>query len=60
MIGLGLVMPDADGAALMEGHSVLCKEIASGETVTYWFGNCWSKGGDIATAQEWFDLVEKQ
>lgn len=56
MIGLGLVMPAADGIAQQEGHSVLYKEITSGQPVTYWFGNCWSKA-DIGSAQEWFTLV---
>jgi len=56
-IGLGLVMPGADASMQIQGHSVLVKSVHSGETLTYWFGNCWSKG-DINDPATWFDLVK--
>ena len=40
-------------------HSLCTRIVRSGETLTYWFGSCWSRG-DIQNAQAWFDLVKKQ
>ena len=61
MIGVAVVMPDADSALYSEelDHSLLIKEIASGETISYRVGSCWSKG-DIKTPSDWFDLVREQ
>ena len=39
------------------GHALLCKNIRPDETVTYWFGSCWSKG-DLKTAGDWFHVVK--
>ena len=54
-------MPGAEGplARIDLDHLMLCKTLRPGETLTYWFGNCWSKG-DIQTSQAWFDLVWNQ
>ena len=59
MLGFAVVMPDADITCLSKGdtHNVCNKTIRSGETVTYWFASCWSKG-DIKTAEQWFELVK--
>lgn len=58
MLGLGLIMPGSKPAE--DGrHSLRTVTIKPGETVTYWFGSCWSKG-DIKTAEDWFALVNKQ
>ena len=58
MIGVAVVMPDAGWVGKLEdgSHLVCTKTIRSGEPVTYWFGNCWSKGS-VKTAEKWFHLA---
>ena len=48
-------MPDADRAEIesIGGHALVFKTIAPGEPLTYWFGSCWSRGGRIATSEDW-------
>ena len=60
MIGVAVYVPDADFSALSHGddHGMVYRQVKSGDTFTYYFGSCWSKG-EITTAQEWFDLVKK-
>ncbi|MCQ2157730.1 MAG: DUF4861 domain-containing protein [Bacteroidales bacterium] len=57
-IGVAVIMPQADSAGLVAGgsHGACIKKISSGETLTYYFGNCWSKG-EIKTTAQWFDKV---
>lgn len=60
MIGVGIVMPDAEQIVRIEGkrnHIAGLKTIAAGDTVTYWFGSCWSKGG-VENAEDWFTIIE--
>jgi len=57
MLGVAVVMPGAEDTMSMLDHLICVKTIKSGETVSYCFGNCWSKG-DIKTADDWFKLVE--
>ncbi|MBO7071527.1 MAG: DUF4861 family protein [Bacteroidales bacterium] len=60
MIGVGLVCPGADiGYAYWLDHAIAFKLIASGESLCYKVGSCWSKG-DIKTADDWFALVQAQ
>ena len=58
MLGVAVVMPDADATGLSEDgtHLLVCKDIVSGQPVRYSFGSCWSKG-DIQTAKDWFETV---
>ena len=58
MIGVAVIMPRADCVNLIdEGrHGACLKKIASGETIEYWFGSCWSKG-EIIGASMWFNLA---
>ena len=58
MIGVAVIMPRADCVNLIdeERHGACLKKIASGETLEYWFGSCWSKG-DIIGASMWFNLA---
>ena len=60
MIGVAVYVPDADFSALSHGddHGMVYRQVKSGDTFTYYFGSCWSKG-DITTAEDWFDLVKK-
>lgn len=60
MIGVAVYMPGAEAVTLSHGedHAVCIKTIKSGETLTYYFGSCWSKG-DIKTAEDWFKTVKK-
>ena len=57
-IGVSVIMPDAEHALLRQDldHALLLKNIKSGETVTYWFGSCWSKA-DIKSYGDWYDLT---
>lgn len=57
-IGIAVVMPGADDVRLSRKgtHGLCVKTVKSGETLTYWFGSCWSKG-DVKTPEAWFDLV---
>ena len=61
MLGVAVVMPQADGTSLSEDgtHLLNWKYITSGQKVCYSFGSCWSKG-DIKTAQDWFETVVSQ
>lgn len=62
MIGVAVVMPGAESICPLEAnkpHLVATKTIVPGETLTYWFGSCWSKG-EIKTAEEWIELVNAQ
>ena len=54
-LGLAVYMPDADRAEIesIGGHALVFKTIAPGEPLTYWFGSCWSRGGRIATSEDW-------
>ncbi|MBR5661309.1 MAG: DUF4861 family protein [Bacteroidales bacterium] len=58
MIGVAIVMPDADSTLVSEelDHALLLKAVPSGGTLSYCVGSCWSKG-NIKTSSEWFDLV---
>jgi len=60
MIGLAVVMPGASQHFVISGrgeHSVLTKTVRSGETLSYYFGSCWSAGG-VADGDEWFSMVK--
>ncbi|MBR1927013.1 MAG: DUF4861 family protein [Bacteroidales bacterium] len=61
MIGVSVVMPDADSAFFSEelDHALLIKRIPSGGTLSYSVGSCWSKA-DIKIPSAWFDLVREQ
>lgn len=61
MIGVAVIMPESDLTFITNDgtHLVACKRIASGETLRYSFGSCWSKG-DIKNATDWFAQVSSQ
>lgn len=58
MIGVAVILPQADSVTLIddERHGACLKKIASGQTLEYWFGSCWSKG-EIAGFNQWFELA---
>lgn len=60
MLGVAVVVPGAQDVCVHEDldHGIATREIASGETFTYYYGSCWSKG-DLKTADAWFAEVEK-
>jgi len=60
LLGVAVIMPGADSLLVSEelDHGLLLKDIASGETVSYSVGSCWSKG-DIKDAATWFGMVKK-
>jgi len=59
MIGVAVCVPGADysGYTGIQDHGICTKRIASGETFTYYFGSCWSKG-DVKSADDWFKIVK--
>lgn len=59
MIGVAVVMPGAEKAYADEAldHSLCVKTVKPGETLTYYYGSCWSKA-DVKTPEAWFNLVE--
>ena len=59
MLGVAVAVPGAESVRLSHGddHGICGRKVKSGETFTYWFGSCWSKG-DVKTAEEWFDIVK--
>lgn len=62
MIGVGIIFPEETQIVSLEAnrpHLAGIRNIKPGDTVTYWFGSCWTKG-DIKTAADWFDLVKAQ
>ena len=61
MIGVAVVMPHAQQVFADKelDHALCARTVKSGETLTYYFGSCWSKG-EIKTAQDWFNVVNKQ
>lgn len=60
MIGVAVYVPGAESVRLSHGddHGLCTRRVKSGETFTYWFGSCWSKG-DVKTSGEWFDIVNE-
>lgn len=58
MIGVAVHVPGAARSFVTEDgtHGLTCKRVKSGETFSYSFGSCWSKG-EIKTAGQWFELV---
>ena len=60
-IGLAVYMPGADRAEIesIGGHSIVFKTVSSGKPLTYWFGSCWSRGGRIATSEDWNGYVQE-
>ena len=60
MLGVAVVAPESDSVCVTEDetHGLCIKTVKSGETFTYYYGSCWSKG-DVKTADDWFALVEK-
>lgn len=59
MIGVCVFVPGADFVGLSHGddHGLCTKKITSGDTFTYYFGSCWSKG-DLKTSEDWFSVVK--
>lgn len=59
MLGVAVVMPGAEKAYADEAldHSLCVKTVKPGETLTYYYGSCWSKA-DVKTPEAWFALVE--
>ncbi len=59
LIGVALVMPDAEEMGVIDDHAVVFKMIGSGQPVSYRIGSCWSKAR-INKPEKWFSLVKKQ
>jgi len=59
LIGVGVYMPGAEAVMPIEAnrpHIVCTKTVKPGETLTYYFGSCWTKG-DIKDFQTWESMV---
>ena len=61
LLGVAVIVPGAHQVLTDKelDHSLCTRIISPGETFTYWFGSCWSKG-DIRTAEAWFAEVNKR
>ena len=57
-IGVAVVMPGAEVVRISDdgAHGLCTRSVASGDTLTYWFGSCWSKAA-LKTPQAWFSQV---
>lgn len=62
MLGLGVYMPGAEDIVTFTSgdkpHTVALKTVKPGESLSYYFGSCWTKG-DIKTAEDWFRMVSE-
>ena len=60
MLGVAIILPGAEEELVSAelDHALLLKTVKSGESVSYCFGSCWSKG-DIKTAADWIMLVSE-
>ncbi len=58
LIGVAVVMPDAEGSSVSCGHSLVWKDVKSREPLTYYFSAVWSEFS-VPTAQDWFDIVKR-
>ena len=58
MLGVAVCCPDAGSVSVSPDgtHGLVCRSVRSGETFSYLFGSCWSKG-DLKTAEDWFARV---
>ncbi len=57
LIGVAVVMPDADRTAIQQGHSLCVKSVKSGEPLRYSLSAVWSKY-DVRNAKAWFKIVK--
>lgn len=60
MLGVAVIMPEAESVTVTDDgmHGVCTRNVKSGETLTYYFASCWSKG-DIKRAGDWFKLIRE-
>lgn len=58
MLGVAVVLPGAEKVFACSDldHALLLKTVKSGESVSYCFGSCWSKG-NIQESADWFKMV---
>lgn len=59
MIGVAVYVPGGRNGRLSHGddHGITGRRIKSGETFTYYFGSCWSKG-EIQSWSDWLMMVD--
>ncbi len=57
-LGVGVYMPGAESVSVTPdgSHGICVRSVKSGETLTYWFGSCWSKG-NVKNSAAWFEIV---
>ena len=60
MLGVAVYVPGAQSVSVTPdgAHGICTRSVKSGETFTYYYGSCWSRG-DVKTSGEWFDIVGK-
>ena len=54
-----VVLPEAEILPEADGHLLAVKAVKPNETLTYYAGSGWSKGG-IANLEEWYDITLEQ
>lgn len=59
-LGVGIIVPGAGQKTITSDgqHALLGRTVHSGETFTYYFGSCWSKG-DLSSPELWFKTVKQ-
>lgn len=59
MIGVAVCVPGAEFVKLTDDATtgLVGKTVKSGDTFTYFFGSCWSKG-NLKTTEDWFNTVK--
>lgn len=59
MLGVAVYAPGAESVLVTEdgAHGLCVRNVKSGETFTYYFGSCWSKG-EVKSAADWFEKVK--
>lgn len=59
---IAVVTPGATKQTVVDGTLVSLKPYATGDTLTYYFGACWSEWHDgeksFATDEAWFDAIK--
>lgn len=60
MLGTAVIIKDADAKVRLTSDKknwIMEVPLENGKPVTYWTGNCWSKGEVFTSSEEWFDFV---
>ena len=58
---MAVITPNANRQEIIDGSLLSLKEYQLGDTLTYYFGGCWSEWSNgeqtMATDEDWFNAV---